>query len=174
MINAAGVWVDQLRDAFGVTGKRLRPARGSHLIFPVDRLPLKAAVTIPSPDDGRPVFLIPHPEGILMGTTDIYHDGSLEDPRVTRAEVDYLLRAVQTHYPDRRLTEQDVVGAFAGVRPILDSLSDNPSEASREEDIWEERGLLSVAFSPPLAEILALVALTPILIVRPHGLFSVK
>jgi glycerol-3-phosphate dehydrogenase len=145
VINAAGVWVDQLRDAFGITGTRLRPARGSHIIFPVDRLSLHAAVTLPSPDDGRPVFLIPHPEGILMGTTDIYHEGSLDDPRVTRSEVAYLLRAVQAHYADRHLTENDIVGAFAGVRPILYSHSDNPSEASREEDIWEERGMLSVA-----------------------------
>lgn len=145
VINATGVWVDQLREAFGIAGTRLRPARGSHIIFPVHRLPLQAAVTVPAPDDGRPVFLIPHPEGILMGTTDIYHDGSLDDPRVTREEVGYLLRAVQTHYPDRGLTEADIVGAFAGVRPILYSHNDNPSEASREEDIWEERGMLSVA-----------------------------
>jgi glycerol-3-phosphate dehydrogenase len=145
VINATGVWVDQLREAFGATGKRLRPARGSHLIFPVHRLPLSAAVTVPSPDDGRPVFLIPHPEGILMGTTDVYHDGSLDDPRVTRAELNYLLRAVQVHYPDRHITESDIIGVFAGVRPILYSHNDNPSEASREEDIWEERGMLSVA-----------------------------
>jgi glycerol-3-phosphate dehydrogenase len=145
VINATGVWVDQLRQAFGVAGTRLRPARGSHIIFPVARLPLQAAVTLPSPDDGRPVFLIPHPEGILMGTTDIYHDGSLDEPRVTRAEVTYLLRAAQVYYPNRQLTERDIMASFAGVRPILYSHADNPSAASREEDIWEERGMLSVA-----------------------------
>lgn len=145
VINATGVWVDELRHTIGISGKRLRPARGSHIVFPVERLPLKAAVTIPSPDDGRPVFLIPHPEGILMGTTDIYHDGSLDDPRVTRDELAYLLRAAQSQFPDHTLTEADIVGAFAGVRPILDTHADNPSEASREEDIWEERGMLSVA-----------------------------
>ncbi len=145
VINAAGVWVDQLRQTFGMTGTRLRPARGSHIIFAADRLPLTAALTLPSPDDGRPVFLIPHPEGILMGTTDVYHEGSLEDPRPTRAEVDYLLRAVQGQYPDRHLTAADILGAFAGVRPILYTHSESPSEASREEDIWEERGMLSVA-----------------------------
>ncbi|MFQ5666452.1 MAG: glycerol-3-phosphate dehydrogenase/oxidase [Candidatus Binatia bacterium] len=145
VINAAGVWVDQLRATFGLAGARLRPARGSHIIFRADRLALNAAVTIPSPDDGRPVFLIPHPEGILMGTTDIYHEGPLDDPRVTRAEMDYLLRAVQASYPDAHFTAADVVGAFAGIRPILYTHSENPSEASREEDIWEERGMLSVA-----------------------------
>jgi glycerol-3-phosphate dehydrogenase len=145
VINAGGVWVDELRQAFGLPGTRLRPARGSHIIFPVQRLPLQVAVTTPSPDDGRPVFLIPHPDGILMGTTDVYHEGSLDDPRPTRAEVEYLLRAAHTHYPERRLTEADIVGAFAGVRPILYTHSDNPSEASREEDVWEERGMLCVA-----------------------------
>ncbi len=50
-----------------------------------------------------------------------------------------------THFPTRRLGADDVVGAFAGLRPILDSHTDNPSEASREEEIWEENGLLSVA-----------------------------
>ncbi len=91
------------------------------------------------------MFVIPHPEGVLAGTTDIYHDGSLADPRPTRAEIDYLLRTLGAHFPDRRLGAGDVVGAFAGLRPILDSHTDNPSEASREEAIWEENGLLSVA-----------------------------
>jgi len=145
VINAAGVWVDQLRQAFGIAGARLRPARGSHIIFAADRIPLHGAVTIPSPDDGRPLFLIPHPEGVLIGTTDVYHEGSLDDPRATQAEVDYLLRAVQTHYPEQHLTAADITGTFAGIRPILYTHSDNPSEASREEDIWEERGMLSVA-----------------------------
>jgi glycerol-3-phosphate dehydrogenase len=123
----------------------VRPSRGTHIVLPSDRLPLAAAVTLPSPDDGRPVFVIPHPEGVLAGTTDIYHDGSLSDPRPTRDEVDYLLRTLAAHFPGNRIAAPDVVGAFAGLRPILDSHTDNPSEASREEAIWEENGLLSVA-----------------------------
>ncbi len=145
VVNATGVWVDRLRRRFGFDGRKVRPSRGSHIVLPSDRLPLSAAVTLPSPDDGRPVFVIPHPEGVLVGTTDIYHDGSLADPRPTREEIDYLLRALDANFPERRLAAGDVVGAFAGLRPILASHSDNPSEASREEEIWEENGLLSVA-----------------------------
>jgi glycerol-3-phosphate dehydrogenase len=145
VVNASGVWVDALRDAFGIPGQRVRPSRGSHIILPSAKLPLRSAVTIPSPDDGRPVFLIPHPEGVLVGTTDIYHEGSLDDPRATRAEVTYLLRAVQSQFPGNAVAEGDVVGAFAGLRPILDTHAENPSEASREEDIWEEKGMLTVA-----------------------------
>ncbi len=145
VINATGHWVDRLRKRFGFSGDMVRPSRGTHIVLPTARLPVTAALTLPSPDDGRPVFVIPHPEGVLAGTTDIYHDGSLTDPRPTRQEVDYLLRTLATHFPENRIVADDVAGAFAGLRPILDSHTDNPSEASREEAIWEENGLLSVA-----------------------------
>jgi glycerol-3-phosphate dehydrogenase len=145
VINAAGVWSDQVRHCFGFGTNRLRPSRGTHIIIPSRRLPIEAALTVPSPEDGRPVFLIPHPEGVLVGTTDIYHDGDLDDPRPTRQEVSYLLETLIAHFPDNDLSEDDIAAAFAGLRPILDAHTDDPSEASREEDIWEENGLLTVA-----------------------------
>ena len=145
VVNAAGIWVDDLRERCGLGERRVRPSRGIHIIFPSARLPVNAAAMVPSPDDGRPIFLIPHPEGVLVGTTDIYDDGPRDDPRATRGEVEYLLRAMATHFPDNKLVTDDIVGVFAGLRPILDSHTDNPSDASREEDIWEEQGMISVA-----------------------------
>ncbi|HQN97169.1 MAG TPA: glycerol-3-phosphate dehydrogenase/oxidase [Thermoanaerobaculales bacterium] len=145
VINATGAWTDALRDRLGLAGTRVRPSRGSHLIIPSSRLPIEVAVTLLAPDDGRPVFLIPHPEGVLVGTTDHYHKGELDDPRPTAAEVDYLLRAAMAAFPDRRLGRADIRGAFAGLRPILDTHADDPSEATREEEIWEEEGALTVA-----------------------------
>ena len=145
VVNATGAWTDVLRDRLGLAGNRVRPSRGIHLIIPSSRLPIEVAVTLLAPDDGRPVFLIPHPEGVLVGTTDHYHDGELDDPRPTAAEVDYLLRAAAAAFPDRRLTRADIRGTFAGLRPILDTHADDPSEATREEGIWEEDGALTVA-----------------------------
>jgi glycerol-3-phosphate dehydrogenase len=145
VVNATGHWTDRLRERFGLEGRRVRPSRGSHLIFSRERLPVQTAVGFISPDDGRPLFVVPHPEGILAGTTDLYHDGDLDDPRPSHEEADYILRAVQAQFPDRALTAADVVATFAGLRPILDTHADNPSEATREEAIWEERRLLSVA-----------------------------
>lgn len=145
VVNAGGVWTDAVRDRLGLAGARIRPSRGSHLVLPRRLLPLESAVSFPAADDGRPVFLIPHPEGILLGTTDLYHGGHLDDPRPSAAEVDYLLRAVRSAFPDAAVDRRDVRGAFAGLRPILDVHADDPSEASREEDIWEENGVLSVA-----------------------------
>lgn len=145
VVNATGAWVDKMRHLLGREGDRLRPSRGSHLLFPRSTLPLEAAVSRPSPDDNRPVFFIPHPEGVLVGTTDLFHHGDLDDPRPTPREVDYLLRAVQSAFPERKLSAADATGAFAGLRPVLDNRTDDPSAASREEAIWHEAGLLSVA-----------------------------
>ena len=145
VINAGGVWTDVVRERLGLEGRRVRPSRGIHLILPSDLVAIPVAVSLPSPDDGRPVFFVPHPEGVLLGTTDIYHEGDLDDPRPTDDEVGYLLRAAQTAFPSRAIDRSAVRGAFAGLRPILDIHADDPSEASREEDIWEEDGVLTVS-----------------------------
>jgi glycerol-3-phosphate dehydrogenase len=145
VINAGGVWTDEVRHRLGLKGRRVRPSRGIHLILPSALVPITVAVTLPSPDDGRPVFLVPHPEGVLLGTTDHFHDGELDDPRPTVDEVGYLLRAAQAAFPGRSIEHHDILGAFAGLRPILDIHADDPSEASREEDVWEENGILTVS-----------------------------
>jgi glycerol-3-phosphate dehydrogenase len=145
VVNATGAWVDAVRHRLGIEGARIRPSRGSHLIFARERLPITEAVTIPSPDDRRPVFFIPHPEGVLAGTTDLFHEGDLDDPRPSPEEVGYLLRSVQTAFPGRKIGPEDIRGAFAGLRPIIDAGAKDPSAASREEALWEEEGLLSVA-----------------------------
>jgi len=145
VVNATGVWADDLRARMGFEERHLRPSRGSHIILRHDRLPLDVAIAVPAPDDGRPVCFIPHPEGVLVGTTDLYHDGPLDDPRPTQEEISYLLRTIASVYPHNPPGEADIVGAFAGLRPILDTHAEDPSEASREEAIWEEEGLVSAA-----------------------------
>jgi glycerol-3-phosphate dehydrogenase len=145
VVNATGVWCDEVRALAGESGTRLRPSRGSHLLFPQRRLPLDLAVTALSPDDGRPVFSVPHPEGTLVGTTDLFHFDALETPRPSAEEAAYLLRFAQHTFPAARLKRNDIVGAFAGVRPVLSSTAATPSAASREEAVWEEHGMLSTA-----------------------------
>lgn len=145
VINATGSWVDRVRHLLGREGTTLRPSRGSHLLFAPQTLPLDSALTLPSPDDQRPVFFVPHPEGVLVGTTDLFHHGDLDDPRPSPEEVTYLLRVVRAAFPGRGLGRVHITGAFAGLRPVLDNRADDPAAASREEAIWHEAGLLSVA-----------------------------
>ena len=145
VINATGSWVDRVRHLLGREGTTLRPSRGSHLLFAPETLPLRTALTLPSPDDQRPVFFVPHPEGVLVGTTDLFHHGDLDNPRPSPEEVTYLLRVVRTAFPGREIGHRQITGAFAGLRPVLDNRADDPAAASREEAIWHEAGLLSVA-----------------------------
>lgn len=144
IINATGAWADHLRHQVGGE-KKIRPLRGSHLIFPGWRLPVAQAVSFLHPLDQRPVFIFPW-EGItLVGTTDIDHNQSLDnEPGISPEEVAYLMAAVESQFPSLGITLDDVIATFAGVRPVIGSGKSDPSEESRDHVIWEENGLLTV------------------------------
>ena len=144
IINATGAWADRLRGQVGAQQK-IRPLRGSHLIFPGWRIPVAQAVSFLHPIDNRPVFLFPW-EGItLVGTTDSDYNNSLDqEPGITPQEVAYLMAAVEARYPLLGVTLEDIIATFAGVRPVIGSGKVNPSEESRDHVIWEEMGLLTV------------------------------
>lgn len=144
IINATGAWADGLRIQVGQQA-RIRPLRGSHLIFPAWRLPVAQAVSFLHPIDRRPVFIFPW-EGITMvGTTDVDHGQPLaQEPRITPHEVAYLMAAVEAQFPSLELTLDDIVATFAGVRPVIGSGEEDPSKESRDHVVWEENGLLTV------------------------------
>ncbi|HQE91465.1 MAG TPA: glycerol-3-phosphate dehydrogenase/oxidase [Anaerolineae bacterium] len=144
VINATGAWADELREQVGAP-PRIRPLRGSHLIFPAWRLPVGQALSFLHPLDRRPVFIFPW-EGItLVGTTDLDHEQPLnEEPHITPEEVAYLMAAVEGQCPRLHLTADDISGTFAGVRPVIGSGKANPSKESRDHVVWNEAGLLTV------------------------------
>lgn len=145
VVNATGVWADRLRQEVG-EDSRLRPLRGSHLVFPANRLPIPQAVSFQHPFDRRPVFILPWEGVTLLGTTDTDHQASLDDePRITPDEVAYLMAAVTAHFPALNLTLDDVQATFAGVRPVIGcGRVAAPSEESRDHVVWQEKGLLTV------------------------------
>lgn len=144
IINATGAEADFLRDHREQTVK-MRPLRGSHLIFPTARLPLNRAVSFAHPVDRRPVMAIPWEGVTLFGTTDIDHTSPLtEEPAITPDEITYLLDALQYAFPALALTAADVQATFAGVRPVVHTGQADPSKESREHVIWWEDGLLTV------------------------------
>jgi glycerol-3-phosphate dehydrogenase len=147
VINATGVWADELRGEIGKVsrGRRLRPLRGSHLYFGLDRFPVYQAIAFSHPDDGRPVFVYPWEGVALVGTTDVDHDLPLgSEPSISVQEADYLLRAVQSHFPGLELGKEDVLSTQAGIRPVVDTGKADPSAESRDHVIWPEHGLLTV------------------------------
>lgn len=145
VVNATGAWADELRAEVGAE-PRIRPLRGSHLVFDPQRFPVYQAVSFPHPDDGRFVFVFPWEGVTLLGTTDLDHGHDLsEEPCISPEEVSYLLGAVQHHFPGLGLTTDDVIATFAGVRPVVDSGHEvEPSKESREHVLWNEDGLLTV------------------------------
>lgn len=144
VVNATGVWADVLRSRLQAL-PRMRPLRGSHLIFPSWRLPVAQALCFIHPADSRPVFIFPWMGITLVGTTDVDHLDSLqEEPAISPDETAYLMAAVETQFPSLNLTLEDVISSFAGVRPVIGTGKADPSQESRDYVIWEEEGLLTV------------------------------
>lgn len=144
VVNATGAWADRLRAELGRPA-RIRPLRGSHLIFPGWRLPAAQALTFLHPLDRRPVFIFPW-EGIaLVGTTDLDHDRPLdEEPAISPEEVAYLMVGLEAQCPRLNLSLEDVLSTFSGVRPVIGTWRSDPSRESRDHVVWEESGLLTV------------------------------
>ncbi|MDO9457939.1 glycerol-3-phosphate dehydrogenase/oxidase [Nocardioides sp.] len=119
VVNATGVWAGDLVDE--VT---LRPSRGTHLVLRAETLPgLTAAVFAPVPgESNRFVMVLPQPDGTLyVGLTDEPVEGEVPDvPTPSDAEIGFLLDVVAASF-DRPLHRSDVVGAYAGLRPLLDT-----------------------------------------------------
>jgi glycerol-3-phosphate dehydrogenase len=145
VVNATGAWADGLRTGLGTP--MLRPLRGSHLVFPLWRLPVAQSVSLLHPRDGRPVFATPWEGTALVGTTDLdHHEHPDIEPSVTVGEVVYLIEALRHAFPRLGLGAADAICSFAGVRPVVDPRAGDghPSKAPREHVVCDEHGLITV------------------------------
>ena len=133
VVNATGVWAGDL-----VAEVTLRPSRGTHLVLRGESLPgLTAAVFAPVPGaSNRFVMVLPQPDGTLyVGLTDEPVEGAIPDvPEPSEAEVGFLLDVVSAAF-DRPLHRADVVGAFAGLRPLLHSNDGSTADLSRRHAV---------------------------------------
>jgi glycerol-3-phosphate dehydrogenase len=147
VINAAGVWTDQLQELIGGPGKfRVRASKGVHLVVPRDRIDADAAFVVRAEREPM-LFIRPWNDGRywMLGTTDTEWDLDLDDPAVTGEDIDYLLRNVN-RVIDPPLRREDVVGAFAGLRPLVSGETDETSRLSREHAVASPvSGLTAVA-----------------------------
>lgn len=143
VINATGAWADRLRRNGGA--HKLRPLRGSHLLFPAWKLPLAQAISFLHPKDGRPVFAFPWEGATLVGTTDVDHREDLRhEAAITQEEARYLIEALAYQFPQAALKAGDAVSSYAGVRPVIDTGKSDPSKEARDHAVWMEDGLLTV------------------------------
>ncbi len=137
VVVTTGAWGDEALAGDGVEPvARVRPAKGVHLFLPRERLHTRVALYLPTGVDDRLVFVVPWQGRVLVGTTDTDYDGPLDRPRAEPADVDYLLGVLNRAFPGKRFSRADVVGAQAGLRPLV--RTEGPtSKASREERVWE-------------------------------------
>jgi glycerol-3-phosphate dehydrogenase len=143
VINASGVWAGEVDPSL-----KLRPSRGTHLVFDAAAFgnPV-AALTIPIPGEiNRFVFAMPEQLGrVYLGLTDEDAPGPIPDvPMPTEEETTFLLDTVNTAL-DVALTRADVVGAYAGLRPLIDTGAGRTADVSREHAVTESpSGAISV------------------------------
>ncbi len=130
--NAAGPWVKEV-----LNGRLHQPSRdnvklvqGSHIVVP--RLYQGEHAFILQNDDRRVVFMIPYEQSYtLIGTTDIALDANPGVPRVSDGEIEYLCRAVN-RYLARPIASDDVTWSYAGIRPLYDDGTADPSAVTRD------------------------------------------
>jgi len=142
VVNAAGPWVETVLGMGGAAGRtgskqKLHLSKGVHIALPRERLPLNNMVMMTS-GDGRPVFAIPRGQVVYVGTTDTtYQGGPGYWPEVTAEDVDYLLAPVNDHFSDVNMNSGDIVGSWAGLRPLIREEGKAPKEMSRRDEIWQ-------------------------------------
>src|SRR6185503_14483209 len=127
------------------------PAKGIHITVPWSKVQNKIAVVVPVPKDRRSVFVVPWGgtdgayEFTYIGTTDTDYEGSLDDPQCEPADVEYLLKAINFSVTSP-LTEADILGTWAGLRPLVKSASSGrTADLSRRHQVARSAsGLVSI------------------------------
>jgi len=119
VINAAGPWIDQMLSLRGPDSPRLiGGTKGSHLIVAPFAGAPDSAIYVEAETDHRPFFIIPWNGNYLIGTTDIRFDDDLDQVRIEAEEIEYLLRETNRVIPEAKLTNEQIIFTYSGVRPL--------------------------------------------------------
>jgi len=147
VINATGVWADRIRPEVieEEDVPRISPSRGTHVLLDCDDLSTGRAACIVPAGEGRAIFALPWYGRTLVGTTDNDFDGDIDHPRPAADDVAYLLEAVNAFF-GVSLSDSDLVGAYAGVRPLISTGDPKKSvDISRKAELYEtSSGMLTI------------------------------
>ena len=135
VINAAGVWAEDVARFAGPPAFRIRRAKGVHLVCSNVRLGMhRAALVLPETDDGRIAFIVPWRGVLVLGTTDTEGEGVDDEPEVTPQDVSYLLDHA-SRFLTVSLDRRDVIGVYAGLRPLISAGSGTSARLSRRHEV---------------------------------------
>jgi len=152
IVNAAGPWVarvDSLTEA-APPPRPLRLVRGSHIVLPMPQPAQTGAYTLQDEEE-RVIFVIPWLEGrfLIVGTTDVAHEGDPGAARCSEAEKTYLLAAYNRYFAGPRpATPTDVVFTWSGVRALHDDAGARPSRISGSS-VTNPGGSVAISSSTP-------------------------
>ncbi len=143
VINATGVWTDEVQEKAGRGRIHVRASKGIHLVVPRDRINSDTGLILRT--EKSVLFVIPWGRHWIIGTTDTDWDLDRDHPAASRADIEYLLEHVNSVLSSP-LTEADVEGVYAGLRPLLHGESESTSQLSREHAVSSPvAGLVTVA-----------------------------
>jgi glycerol-3-phosphate dehydrogenase len=148
VVNATGPWTDRTLGLRGSRSRLLRPTKGVHLVFHRDRLPIRNTVCLMNKPDHRVIFAIPWGNRVVLGTTDTDFDGDFDDVFCGADDVRYLIKVANHYFPDAGLVPEDVLGTWAGLRPLVCPEEEGlgASQVSREHMVEvADDGLITVA-----------------------------
>lgn len=140
-INAAGVWIDEIQDMLGERSPlgsvapgafRVRASKGVHVVIPRDRI--DSATGLITQTEKSLLFIIPWGTHWILGTTDTDWQLDRAHPAASEADIDYILEHANRLLANP-LTRADVVGVYAGLRPLLAGEEDSTSKLSREHAV---------------------------------------
>ena len=147
VVNATGVFVDELRQADDAAARRIiAVSQGVHVVLPRRFLPGNSAIMVPKTSDGRVLFAVPWHDCVVVGTTDTAVEKPDLEPRALPEERDFIMEHAR-QYLTVDPTESDVLSIFAGLRPLIrDEKSESTAAISRDHAILvSASGLITVS-----------------------------
>jgi glycerol-3-phosphate dehydrogenase len=135
VVNAAGVWSDQVRSLDeGSDPHSIRPAKGIHITVPNDVFPCDIAAVIPVRQDHRSIFVVSWDDQVYLGTTDTAWDGPLDGPSCLPEDVEYILTAANA-ISTTPIGRGDITGIWTGLRPLLAPVEGRHEPSERTADL---------------------------------------
>ncbi len=139
LVNATGPWTDEIHRLDAThEAPTVRGSKGVHIAVPRERLGNRDAITLLSSVDGRVMFVLPADRHAIIGTTETATQVHPSEVRASEADVAYLIHSANAFFPEARLTRDDVISAWAGIRPLVArgyAGSEGAGSASREHAI---------------------------------------
>jgi glycerol-3-phosphate dehydrogenase len=148
VVNATGVWADQIRPGELLTEEEIpniRPSRGSHVTISTDDLDIGTAACIVPAGGDRTIFALPWYGRVLVGTTDNDYEGEIDQVPPSGDDMGYLLDALNAYF-ETDIDPGRLTGAYAGVRPLISSGDPKKSvDISRKAELYEtSSGMLTI------------------------------